>query len=177
MHQSDTTPMTPEEALTIVGGDLDAFYFIRDTSHLGRQLARQLQGGQKADPNVGPAIRTAEELGRRLETLAVVRNLPPAPEPSEPRLMPSEGDLPAMLSDAGRDARYVRRLTEGGMGMSMHHVPETLRIVRALRPKLDAIWLIYETMPKPEHIRLTGEEREAFWRKMDEMAQEPMLGR
>ncbi len=165
--------MTLEEARLVVGGGFAAYDFIRDTSYLGRQLARDLRGGKKADPNVGPAIRTADGLLRRLEAIAVVRNLPPAPEPKEPRPLPPEGDLPAKLSDAGSDARYVQNLTQGGGGMAVgSNVCEALRVVRALRPKLEAIWVIYETLPKPERIKLTNEAQEAFWRKMDELAEE-----
>ena len=167
------TSMTLEEAQSLVGGSFPNFYFIRDTSYLGKQLARDLRGGKKADPNVGPAIRTAEGLLRRLEALAVVRNLPPAPEPKEARPVPPQGDLPAMPSDARRDARYVQNLTQGGGGMAIGgNVSEALRVVRALRPKMETIWSIYETSHKPERVTLSYETQEAFWRKMDELAEE-----
>lgn len=172
------TSMSHDEAQSVVGGAFPNFYFIRDTSYLGRQLARDLRGGKKADPNVGPAIRTAEGLMRRLEALAVVRNLLPAPEPKEPRPLPPEGDLPAMLSNAGRDARYVQNLTQGGGGMAMgSNVSEALRVVRVLLPKLEGIWSIYETSPKPERVTLTTDAQDEFWRRMDELAQEAALDR
>lgn len=164
--------MTPERAAAMIGTGLASFYFNRDTSSLARRLAGDLRGGRKADPNVGPAIRSAGDLGRRLEALAVHGKLPPAEQPTAPRPVPPSDDLPAMLSDAGRDARYVAHLLQGGTGMSVRNVPEALRIVRALRPKLEPIWTIYETLPKPERIALTKEEQEAFWKKMDELGQE-----
>ncbi len=162
-----TTAMSPEDAKRIIGEGFDAFYFNRDTSSLGSRLAAELRGGRKADPNVGPAIRTAEELERRLEALSIVRNLPPAPPPSDQREPPPSDDLPALLSDAGRDARYVKHLLAGGSGMFVSQVPEALRIVRALLPKLEAIWSVYETLPQPERVALTGAEQEAFWRKLE----------
>lgn len=171
MNTQTTTPISPEEATDFINASGGEFSVIRGTSYDGWKLASELRGGQKADPNVGPAIRTAEALERRLEALAVARKLPPAPEPGVPRPVPAHGDLKAMLSDAGRDARYVKNLTQGGGGMFVgRNVAEALRVVRGLRPKLEAIWAIYETLPKVERTILTSEERQAFFRKMDALA-------
>ncbi len=153
MQPTDTSvafTMPLEEARSLIGTGLDAYAFVRDTSWLGKTLATLLRGGRKADPNVGPALRAAEELDRRLEALCVHTARTPAPTPTEPRFPPPADDLPAMLSDAARDARYVARLTMGGAGMAQGNAPEALRVVRLLRPKLEAIWAVHEAASKAD---------------------------
>ena len=125
------------------------YRFHRHVSGLGSTLARNLQGGRNADPNVAPAMRTAALLARHLEALVIVHGLSIPPEPATSRPAPAADDLPAMLSDAGRDARYVKSLLSGGGGMATGgNVTTALRVVHTLAPKLEAIWSLYESLPE-----------------------------
>lgn len=159
--------MTREEAADFYEAGHGSYYFEEATSRAGSNLASALRGGKKADPNVGPAIRFAEELERRLVTISVLRAMPPAPEPASPRPAPPIDDLPALLSSAGSDSRYVKRLLSGGAAMPISYVTEALRVVRGLRSKLEAAWALYEAMPKPERINLTSEQQAEFWRRLE----------
>lgn len=143
-----------------------SYYFEQATSWAGSSLVKALRGGKKADPNVGPAIRVAAELERRLETLAALRDMPSAPEPDTPRPVPANDDLPGLLSSASSDARYVKNLTRDGAAMSMRNVPEALRVVRGLRPKLKAAWALYEAMSEPERPCVTTEQQAEFWHRL-----------
>jgi hypothetical protein len=42
-----------------------------------------------------------------------------------------------------------------------------------LRPR--SLWAIYEALPKPERIAIISAEQEAFWRKMDALAEEAAI--
>ncbi|KKC33261.1 hypothetical protein [Devosia psychrophila] len=154
--------------------EADAFYrldgpynFAKNTSYIGAMLSTALAGGRNADPNVSVAMDRVEELERRLVALFVVRAMSPAPTPETPRTAPPSHDMKALLSDAGKDARYVKRLLQNGAAMSLRNVPETLRIVQALRPKLAAIWAIYDTTDKPERIEFTPDTQVEFWRRLE----------
>lgn len=150
------------------------YYFAQNTSRAGSRLATLLRGGKKAEPsNIGPAVRVADELERRFEAIVVKYSVPPAPEPTEARAVPSSDNLPALLSSAGSDARYIKNLTYGGGGMPTgKNIAEALRVVRELRPKLEAAWVLYDALPKPERIPMTNAAQEAFWRKLDVAARE-----
>lgn len=162
----NTATMTREEAADFYEAAGGSYYFEQATSRAGSSLASALRGGKKADPNVGPAIRFAEELERRLVTISVLRAMPPAPEPATPRPMPANDDLSSLLSSAGSDARYVKNLTRDGAAMSMRSVPEALRVLRGLRPKLEAAWTIFQTMPKPVRITLSPDAQVEFLRRL-----------
>ena len=168
MNQAVHT-MSREEALDFYNAGHGSYYFEQATSRAASSLVSALRGGSKADPsNIGTAIRTAGDLERRLETIAVLRNIPAAAEPSIPRPMPTMDDLPALLSSAGSDARYVKQLTYGGAGMAIgSNIAEALRVVRGLRVKLEAAWTIYDAMPKQERIVITPEAQAEFWRKLE----------
>lgn len=162
-------PMSPEEATDFYNAGHGSYYFEQATSRAASSLVSALRGGKKANPsNIGTAIRTAGDLERRLETIAVLRNIPPAVEPSIPRPMPAMDDLPALLSSAGSDARYVKQLTYGGAGMAIgSNIAEALRVMRGARVKLEAAWTIYDVLPKPKRIVISPEAQVEFWRKLE----------
>lgn len=173
MHPPETTiTMTREEAADFFNAE-GWYDFPKATGHAARRLASYLRGGKRADPdNIGSAIRSAEELERRFEAVVVHRSIAPAPEPETPRPVPPLDDLPALLSSASSDAPYIKRLTYGGAGMDLgSNIAEALRVVRELRPKLEAAWKIYETMPKPEYQPMPPEAQAEFWRRMNEEAE------
>ena len=135
---------------------INNYRFHGRVSGLGARLAIHLQGGRNADPNVAPAMKTAALLEKHLEALAIVHGLAPPATSSTPHQLRPTGDLPAMLSDAGRDARYVKRLLEGGGGMSVgSNVTEALRVVRTLVGKLEATLRLNEGLPEPRAAALT----------------------
>ncbi|MCZ7453505.1 hypothetical protein O8B42_10750 [Agrobacterium rhizogenes] len=113
---------------------------IQNASHLARRLSGELRGGKKADPNVTRAVAVADDLQNHL--LAIQQNAPNSQnrkgEPIErPDVLQSE-DLPTIIGAASSDARYLQRLTAGGMGMSPN-VVEPLLVLGELRRKLSFI--------------------------------------
>lgn len=164
-----TTAMSAEEAAGFFHAS-GRLRFAKDTSYAASMLVSALRGGKKADPdNLPTAYRLMEDLERRFEAIVVHHNLAPAPEPATPRAMPPLGDLPALLSSAGSDARWIKQQTYGGGGMSMGcNIAEAHRVMRGLRPKMVAAYAIWETLPKPERISMDTAERTEFWRKLED---------
>lgn len=134
--------MTPSEtqtapAVTTLLSARRLLQIIQIASNLGRRLSGELRGGKNANPNVTRAIAVADDLQNHL--LAIQRNAPNRQNRKDgpierPDVLQSE-DLPTIIGAASSDAKYIQRLTAGGMGMSPN-VVEPLRVLGELRPKL-----------------------------------------
>lgn len=115
----------------------DRLHTPQKASHLARCLSDELRGGKRANPNIGRAVALAHQLNARL--IEIQQFWPHLQkqkgQPTQrPDLLPSD-DLPTIIGAASSDARYVQRLTAGGIGMSVNAV-EPLRVLGELRRKL-----------------------------------------
>lgn len=139
-------------------------------SRKARMLALVLQGGRRASPNVEQPLRLANELGAWLR--AVRDRWPsqqrPPEQPKEPVAAPEDADLPTMMSGVGRDARYLKYLTRGGMGMQPN-VVEPLRVLAALVEKLEAVHARWLGLQGPDAFTIAPVRRSPGQRITDEM--------
>lgn len=115
----------------------DRLQTTQNASYLARRLSDELRGGKRASPNVSRAVAVADQLNARL--LEIQQFWPHLQnrksQPTErPDVLPSN-DLPTIIGAASSDARYVQRLTAGGIGMSVN-VVEPLHVLGELRRKL-----------------------------------------
>lgn len=134
----NTTPSNPAVAALV--SQKNAYQIIQTASSMARRLSAELRGGRKADPDVTRADAIVVDL--EIHFLAIQHNHPRMQnwrgEPTErPDVLQSD-DLPTIIGAASSDARYLKRLTAGGGGMSPN-VVEPLRVLRELREKLDFI--------------------------------------
>jgi hypothetical protein len=129
---------------------------IQNTSRMASRLSELLRGGKKANPNVTAAAPVAEYLEAHF--LAIQLRHPAQQIPhSEPQIrpaVPDSDDLSIHLSAASADARYIKRLCAGGLGMSPNMV-EPLRVLRQLRAKLATISNRWPELQVPEEVVLS----------------------
>jgi hypothetical protein len=113
----------------------------KSASNAGRSLASNLMGGKNADPNVEQSVALAVRLELLLRAIGAAlpgqQKASPG-RPQVPAMVDGGSDLATLLSAASRDAKYLKRLTQGGIGMS-RNVQEPLRVVQELRHKLALI--------------------------------------
>lgn len=137
---------------------------IQNTSRMAYRLSDLLRGGKKANPNVTPAAAVAEYLEAHF--LAIQRGYPAQQKQhSEPQVrpdVPDSDDLSSHLSAASADARYIKKLCAGGMGMSPNMV-EPLRVLRQLRAKLATISARWPELQVAEEVALSPTPEE-YWR-------------
>lgn len=151
MNPSEIPSATP--AVTSFTADRDRLQTTQNASHLARRLSDELRGGKRADPNVTRAVAVADHLNARLLD---IQQLWPhlqnqKSQPTErPDVLHSD-DLPTIIGAASSDARYVQRLTAGGMGMAVN-VAEPLRVLGELRRKLAFIEDRWPELQTDDHV-------------------------
>ena len=146
-------PIPSESAILALVAEGDEYTLLRKASRLGNELALLLRGGKKAHPNVTRAVTVAAEL--ELHLMAVQRCfLARQKQHNEPEPRPdvlSSNDLPTVIGSAASDTRYIKYLTEGGMGMSAN-VVGPLRVICGLRDKLAVIQDLWPELQDDEAV-------------------------
>lgn len=151
MNPSENSSATP--AVTSFTTPRDRFQTTQNASYLARRLSDELRGGKRANPNVTRAVAVADHLNARLSD---IQQLWPhlqkqKGQPTDrPDVLQSD-DLPTIIGAASSDARYVQRLTAGGMGMAVN-VVEPLRVLGELRRKLDFIQDRWPELQTDHHV-------------------------
>jgi len=131
----------------------DRLQTTQNASYLARRLSDELRGGKRADPNVSHAVAVADQLNARLleiQQLWPHLQKPKGQSTERPNVLQSD-DLPTTIGAASSDARYVQRLTAGGIGMSVN-VVEPLRVLGELRRKLDFIQDRWPELQTDHHV-------------------------
>lgn len=136
-----TTPPTiatlaPEDARALL--EREGSYNLKQTTKYAvNDLARALQGGKKADPNVTYPIRLRARLEVQFMALSMALPFRQIAREGERPADPDWLDLASVLASASSDARYLKRLC--AYGWVPDNVSEPLRVVREMRVKLEAI--------------------------------------
>lgn len=140
-------------------------------SSKGKLLALMLRGGRKASPNVDQPLRLAKEMAVWLEGVRdfwLNSQRAPESEREAPPPLAEDIDLPILLSAIGRDAQYLKRLTQGGIGMSPNAV-EPRRVLAELITKLEAVQARWPDLQGPNAIEPMPVRRPRGSRIVDEM--------
>ncbi len=151
MNPSENSSATP--AATSFTTPRDRLQITQNASYLARRLSDELRGGKRANPNVTRAVAVADHLNARLldvqQLWPHLQNQKGQPM-DRPDVFQSD-DLPTIIGAASSDARYVQRLTAGGMGMAVN-VVEPLRVLGELRRKLDFIQDRWPELQTDDHV-------------------------
>ncbi|WP_280171105.1 hypothetical protein [Agrobacterium pusense] len=151
MNPSENSSATP--AATSFTTSRDRLQITQNASYLARRLSDELRGGKRANPNVTRAVAVADHLNARLldvqQLWPHLQNQKGQPT-DRPDALPNN-DLPTIIGSASSDARYVQRLTAGGIGMSVN-VVEPLRVLGELRRKLDFIQDRWPELQTDHHV-------------------------
>ncbi|WP_056312623.1 hypothetical protein [Devosia sp. Root685] len=134
---STTVPSpAPEEARTLLENQ-STYDLKQSTLYSVKDLARALQGGKKADPDVTYPTRLAARLEVLFMALSLAMPLRQIEREGNRPTDPDWADFGSVLSSVSRDARYLKRLCN--YGWVPDNVVEPLRIIREIRGKLDVI--------------------------------------
>lgn len=151
MNPSENPSATP--AVTSFAPARQRLQITQNVSYLARRLSDELRGGKRASPNVTRAVAVADHLYTRLLDIQQIwphlQNQKGQPT-ERPDVLQSD-DLPTIIGAASSDARYVQRLTAGGMGMSVN-VFEPLRVLGELRRKLAFIQDRWPELQTDDHV-------------------------
>lgn len=126
--------MTPEQShdlATKIASEND-YRILEIASDKARLLALFLRGGKKADPDVEQPLKLAKELAEWLRAVddRYPQRQQPSDAPQKPDTVPNDADLPTMMGTIGREARYLKHLTRGRMGMTPN-VVDARRVLAA----------------------------------------------